>query len=114
MILKDLKDIESLNYQVVIIGSGPAGVSLALTLEKEKINSIIIETGEKDYNVESQKNYEGKANGDLQDDISTTRLRQFGGTSGHWGGWCHPLESYDFIEWPIKKSEIDFFLEDAC
>lgn len=55
MILKDLKDIESLNYQVVIIGSGPAGVSLALTLEKEKINSIIIETGEKDYNVESQK-----------------------------------------------------------
>ena len=28
--------------------------------------------------------------------LSESRLRQFGGTSGLWGGTCKPLEDYTF------------------
>ena len=30
-----------------------------------------------------------------------------GGTSAVWGGWCRPLERYDFLKWPISKKNID-------
>lgn len=114
MLLENINEIVSLNYQVVVIGSGPAGMSLALSLEKKNINCIIIEAGDKIFNESSQEFYKGKTFGDISDDISVTRLRQLGGTSGHWGGWCRPLESYDFNTWPIKKKEIDFFLKETC
>lgn len=114
MLIENINEIESKNYQVVIIGSGPAGISVALSLEKKNINCIIIEAGEKNFNESSQEFYKGKVIGDISDDISVTRLRQLGGTSGHWGGWCRPLESYDFNTWSIKKKEIDFFLNETC
>ena len=28
--------------------------------------------------------------------LGASRLRHFGGTSGHWGGWCRPLDPVDF------------------
>ena len=48
--------------------------------------------------------------GDSYNDISKTRLRQFGGTSGHWAGYCNPLQDQDFNNWPIKKIDLDPFL----
>ena len=41
MILNDLEDLKQNNY-VVIIGSGPAGISVALQLEKKGISSVIL------------------------------------------------------------------------
>ena len=90
---------------ILIIGSGPAGISLALELEKQKINSLILEAGDLDYSEKSQDFYEAEVIGDhLVDDIKYTRLRMFGGTSGHWGGTCRPLDNYDFKKWPIASS----------
>ena len=34
--------------------------------------------------------------------LKISRLRQFGGTSGHWGGNCVEMDNYDFERWPIK------------
>ena len=36
MIYQGNKEIDSKNYKTIIIGSGPAGISLALGLEKKK------------------------------------------------------------------------------
>ena len=90
--------------RIVIIGSGPAGISLAIELEKKKIQSTILEAGEFDYSEESQKFYKTEVIGDhLVDAIEYTRLRMFGGTSVHWGGTCRTLDDYDFLNWPISK-----------
>ena len=45
--------------------------------------------------------------GDLITDLSTSRLRQFGGTSGHWGGWSKPMEEYNLKLWPLKDNELN-------
>src|SRR6056300_1719332 len=106
MILDSLSEIKEEN-NVVIIGSGPAGISVALQLEKKGIPSIIFEAGNLDYDEKSQSFYEGTVIGDEYPDLTVSRLRQFGGTSGHWGGNCLELDSYDFEKWPISKKDLE-------
>ena len=101
-------------FKVIICGSGPAGISLALDLEKKKIDCLIIESGDKFYTDEAQKRYEGKVIGNFPNNLSELRLSQFGGTSGHWGGSCGVLDDYDFKKWPINKMDLDPFLDDSC
>ena len=100
-------------YDVVIIGSGAAGLTLALKLEEKKFNIALIEAGERYYSEESQNNYTGGSTGEFPRPIEETRLRMFGGTMGHWGGTCRPLDSYDFSKWPIKKDNLNSFLDEA-
>jgi hypothetical protein len=106
MILDSLSEIKEEN-NVVIIGSGPAGISVALQLEKKGIPSIIFEAGNLDYDEKSQSFYKGTVIGDEYPDLTVSRLRQFGGTSGHWGGNCLELDSYDFEKWPISKKDLE-------
>ena len=103
MIIENISNINLSNIPVTIFGSGPAGISLALELEKNNIKSLIIEAGGKEYSEDSQKFYEGTIVGDTLFDLSASRLRQLGGTSGHWGGWSLPLDDYSFKNWPIKS-----------
>ena len=107
MKVDDLSQIKNKNFFAIIIGSGPAGLTTALELEKKKIFSIIIEAGSKEYDSNNLKFLEGKTIGDSYNDISKTRLRQFGGTSGHWAGYCNPFQDQDFNYWPIKKIDLD-------
>lgn len=100
---------------VAIIGSGPAGMSLALRLEEQGVPSIIFEAGDVDPTVDSQDFYRGDVVGDPYFDLDVARLRMLGGSSNHWGGWCRPLEEFDFLPredvanmgWPIRKSDLD-------
>ena len=36
-----------------------------------------------------------------------------GGTSGHWGGNCRPLDEIDFDEWIINKNSINIYEDRA-
>ena len=99
MIFENFENIGNKDYPVIIFGSGPAGVSLALGLEKKNINSLIIEAGTNNYSEDSQQNYKSKIIGDEINDLKYSRLRQFGGTSGHWGGWCRPIERWNIQNW---------------
>ena len=86
MIFQKFEDVDFNNFPVIIFGSGPAGMTIALELEKKNISSVIIEAGESEYNSDSQDMYNGKIIGDTLVALSNSRLRQLGGTSGHWGG----------------------------
>ena len=114
MILKNLDDINLDNFPVAIFGSGPAGITTALELEKKNIKCLLIEAGNENYSEISQKFYKGKIIGDLVTDLSSNRLRQFGGTSGHWGGWSKPLEKYNFKLWPLKYNELNSYSKRTC
>jgi len=114
MIFQKFEDIDFNNFPVIIFGSGPAGMTVALELEKKNIPSIIIEAGDAEYSADSQKLYNGKIIGDNLADLSSSRLRQLGGTSGHWGGWSKPMEAYNFKSWPIKKEDLDPYQKKTC
>ena len=114
MILSTLDQIDTSNIPVVIVGSGPAAITMALELEKNNIESLIIEAGEEKYSNNSQQSYEGEIVGDKISALTHNRLRQFGGTSGHWGGWCKPLEHYNFTNWNINKEDLDKYSDKAC
>ena len=114
MISKNLDNINLEDFPVAIFGSGPAGITTALELEKKNIRCLLIEAGGEDYNEDSQEFYKGKIIGDKILDLSESRLRQLGGTSGHWGGTSKPLEEYTFELWPIKSDELKPYLKRTC
>ena len=109
------ENISDISYELIICGSGPAGMALALDLEKKKIPSLIIEAGDETYSEKAQNRYSGKVSGQSSNSfLSESRLSQFGGTSGHWGGTCRTLDDYDFLQWPIKKNDLNIYLDEAC
>ena len=101
--------------QVCIVGSGPAGISLALRLQEKKMPCLVIEAGNWEASESSQDFYVGEVVGDHYHKLNRARLRQFGGTSGHWSGWCRALDAVDFevrehiphSGWPIRKHDLD-------
>ena len=111
-----IKNIDNLNQasDYTIVGSGPASITLALKLEEKGFTVTMIEAGDILPSTESQEFYEGKNTGDNYFDLDVTRLRCFGGSSQHWGGWCRPLDENDFDKWPIKKKDLDKYLSEAC
>ena len=113
MIYKFLSDLPKKDYPVVIFGSGPAGISLALKLEKKKINSLILEAGEENYSEKSQESYLSNVIGDDITDLRYSRLRQLGGTSGHWGGWCKPIENWNLKNWTVNIDKINSYSKEA-
>ena len=59
MIFNDVNNILNKNFHTIIIGSGPAGISVAKNLKK-KISSLIVEAGSMESSSISQEEYEGK------------------------------------------------------
>ena len=114
MILNSFLELEENKFPIVIFGSGPAGLSLALELEKKNINCLIVEAGDEYYNEESQSFYKINTKGTNLKQISNSRLRQFGGTSGLWGGWCKPLSDFDIKKTGLNPNEINKYKSEAC
>ena len=113
MIVNNLSEILSNNINVIIIGSGPAGISTAIKLEKNKIKSLILEAGNIEQEIDSSNYLKGEVKGDEYPELSSLRLRQFGGTSGHWGGNCNPFREEDINEWPIKLKDLNKYSLEA-
>ena len=120
MILDNLEKIKS-SYDICIVGAGASGLVISEKLSK-KHKILIIEGGSFDISEKSQEIYAGKVIGDNYFDLTTTRLRYFGGSTNHWGGWVRNFDNGDFekneklnlTNWPIKKKSLDFYLDEAC
>ena len=92
MILSDLSILENKTFPVIIIGSGPAGISTALELDKYNIETLIIEAGSRKYNDEQESYFNGYLNNSEFPSLNSRRTRAFGGTSYRWGGYCNRFE----------------------
>ncbi len=114
MIYNNIEEIINLNFPVLIVGSGPAGISVALKLEEKKVKCLIIEAGDEEYKEDSQAFYESKVIGDDITSLKYSRVRQFGGTSNQWGGWSKPMEEYNLSNWDIKINELKKYTEETC
>lgn len=110
------------SFDVLIIGAGPAGITLALELEGSGLKVALLESGGLDYEDEAQDLNEGTILGnDDEYDLVSSRLRFLGGTSNHWGGHCVPLDPIDFARapatgfsgWPFARAALDPFYSRA-
>lgn len=122
MIIRSFQLDSTSEFDVCIVGTGPAGISTALKLAKRFEKIVLLEGGSDQWTQESQDLYRGTVAGDPYYSLDQTRLRYFGGTSNHWGGRCRPMDAADFAPkpyrakatWPIDKEELDPYLEEAC
>ena len=108
-------------YDVAIYGGGPAGISLARALSGRGLRVGLFEAGGLEPSpLAPEHPYQGQSSG-LPYSVAGTRLRYLGGTTNHWGGWCRPLDAYDFAErehialsgWPISRPDLDPYYEAA-
>jgi choline dehydrogenase-like flavoprotein len=108
-------------FDTCIVGTGPAGITLALALAERGRPVLLLEAGGAHFDERSQHQYAGEVVGPLKFDLEVGRLRYFGGTSNHWGGFSQPLEAIDFetkvagieTEWPIRRADLDPYLPAA-
>ena len=103
------------NWNVCVVGTGPAGMTLARRLAAQGLDVALMEAGDLEVTWESQDFYIGDVTGMAYYDLDVSRLRTFGGTSQHWSGRCRALEAYNFEPlpfsplsgWPIGKADLD-------
>lgn len=105
-----------LNCDVVVVGTGPAGTSIAMQLAESGADIIVLEAGGEHYSYKTQRHFAGEiVNPDLQPQLNQYRIRQFGGGSNVWGGRCCPYDEIDFEPrswvpgsgWPINHSILE-------
>lgn len=118
---RSLPDDEKLDADIAIVGAGAAGLSLAIALEGAGLNVALLESGGLEWSEEAQDLAAGELGPQTYATPESVRLRYFGGTTGHWGGWCRELDAVDFEPrdfvklsgWPITKSELEPFYRRA-
>jgi len=103
-----------LETDLCIIGAGAAGVTLALAFAGARdVDVCLIESGGFDFEPDVQELYRGETVGAPYEPYHT-RLRYFGGSTNHWGGYCRPLDDLDvegrpwiaYSGWPLSRTEL--------
>jgi choline dehydrogenase-like flavoprotein len=100
---------------LVIVGGGPAGFTLAMALADMPIKILLLESGGLEFEQNTQRLYRGAETGNVKYvALDATRMRFLGGSSNHWGGWTRPLDPSDMDKrdwlahsgWPIAYGDL--------
>jgi len=104
-----------LEADICIIGSGAAGIAVALSLTGRGLNIIVLESGAEGFSKQTQNLYAGElADEKLHSPPDKYRHRRFGGSTAIWGGRCMPFDPIDFEArdyipqsgWPITYADL--------
>ncbi len=106
---------------VCIIGAGAAGITIAKRLAGDSLEVCLLESGGLNSPNGAQSLADGSNVGLSYYPLSSSRLRYFGGSTNHWGGYCAPLHPIDFQKrswvphsgWPISREDLDPYYADA-
>ena len=117
---EELEDGSSIKADLCIVGSGPAGASIAKEFAGSKVQVLILEGGGPEQTLADQALYNFENVGAIRDTSGEpARIRSIGGTSNLWTGRCAPFDDIDFESkawlphsgWPINLSDIRPFLD---
>ena len=101
-----------IDTDVCIIGAGAAGITLAREFIGQAFRVCLLEGGGLEYESDTQSLYKGENIGLRYYPLHGSRLRYFGGTTNHWGGFCRPLDEHDFEQRKcILASRFDLLLD---
>ena len=104
-----------------VIGSGPAGMTIARKLAQAGKKVFLCEGGGEEISEESQDIYKGTIVSGEYFPLDASRLRFLGGSSNHWRGSCVNFEDYDFKAkkaspdgaWPINADDLKPYKNEA-
>jgi choline dehydrogenase-like flavoprotein len=120
----DTRTLESgslIEADLCIVGAGAAGITLALEWIGAGKRVVLLEGGGFDYDARMQELYRGESVGLPYYPLQSARLHYFGGTTGHWAGFCSTLDPLDFTVrewvphsgWPITRADLDPYYDRA-
>jgi choline dehydrogenase-like flavoprotein len=118
--LRQLEDDLVIETDLCIVGSGPAGLSIAKEFAGTRTDVWVIESGGLSEEPETQALYEIESVGApriMNQDV--IRYRILGGASHIWTGRCAPFDKIDFQQrswvpysgWPITPDSLENYLE---
>ena len=114
---RTLEDGTVLDADLCIVGAGAAGIGIAREWIGGARTVLLLEGGGFDYDARMQDLYRGENVGLPYYPLHAARLHQFGGTTGHWAGFCSTYDAIDFAPrawvphsgWPITRASLDPF-----
>ncbi len=109
-----LADGDVIEADLCVVGAGPVGIALALTLAGRGRQVLLLEAGRQPLDAQAQALYEGEADDAMHSPPQRFRMRGLGGSSIRWGGRCMPLDPIDFEPrpwvagsgWPLDAAEL--------
>ncbi len=109
------------DFDVAIVGSGPAGLAVATRLIGQGLSIAVIEAGNDRHDPTDEKHSFAAANqiSPYHPAAHLYRRRMLGGASTSWGGRCLPFDQVDFSRgaggrgWPFAMEEVDRHIADA-
>ena len=112
---RTLENGSVLEGDLCIVGAGAAGISMALEWVGARQRVLLLEAGGFDFDPRMQELYRGEIVGLPYFPLQSARLHYFGGTTGHWAGFCSPFDPIDFEPrdwvphsgWPLKRADLD-------
>jgi choline dehydrogenase-like flavoprotein len=118
---RNLDNNSLIEGDICIVGAGAAGIGMAVDWNNTPFKVILLEGGGLEYEDRVQELYRGKTTGQRYFPLKSTRLHYFGGTTGHWGGFCSLLDPIDFMKrdwvndsgWPINLDDLLPFYKKA-
>ena len=108
MLITDGRRLAGNQYDCVIVGSGPAGLTVALDLASATRRVLVLETDDGGKDCAPSIAY-GHYPGGYWNGHA---IRALGGTSAVWSGWCTTLRDEDFdnpavgVSWPIGRNDL--------
>ena len=108
----------NLDCDVVVVGTGAAGMTVAGEFLKSSMSVIVLEAGGAGFESDTQDLYKGEVlDRESHGPLDKYRQRRFGGTTSVWGGRCSPMDAIDFEQrayvphsgWPVRPDELDAF-----
>ena len=124
--LNSKDDVSPIVCDICIVGSGPAAISLALSLNGKPLRVCMLESGGLEKDGRTQNLYQGESVGHLlPSGLAGSRSRFFGGSSNCWAGACTQLDPIDFKQrdwvphsgWPIGPEVLTPYIaaaQDIC
>ncbi|HTI04539.1 MAG TPA: GMC family oxidoreductase [Gemmatimonadales bacterium] len=110
-----------LEGDLCIVGAGAAGITIAREWIGAKQTVLLLEGGGLTYEAAMQDLYRGEIVGLPYFPLEAARLHYFGGTTGHWAGFCSTFDAIDFevrdwvpdSGWPLTRADLDPFYRRA-
>ncbi|MEO0537414.1 MAG: GMC family oxidoreductase [Cyanobacteria bacterium P01_A01_bin.123] len=118
-----LQDNQVIHADVAVVGSGPAGIVLALELAKADHSVALLESGQLRFADANQALGDAdQFDPDFHASMGECTRRQLGGTSTIWGGRCVPYDPVDFdrrehiahADWPVTYDELTAYFQRSC